>query len=63
MEEKLQELRRYFDSGATRSYAFRREQLLSFKNAVVRYEKEIFDALYSDLKKVPEEAGLRKTGC
>ncbi|MDX2047647.1 MAG: aldehyde dehydrogenase family protein [Chitinophagaceae bacterium] len=60
--ERLLNMRRYFESGATKSYAFRRQQLLSFKNAVLKYEKEINKALYDDLKKTPEECWVTETG-
>jgi len=40
-----------FKSGRTRSYAFRREQLLKLKAAIGRMEPEIFAALKKDLRK------------
>jgi aldehyde dehydrogenase (NAD+) len=58
----LENLRRYFFSGATKSYTFRKEQLLSLKEAVMRYEKEIDTALFSDLKKSAEETYATETG-
>ena len=51
----LSELRKFYVSGSTRSYAFRIKQLRAFKDAVKRYEPEIFEALYADLKKNPED--------
>lgn len=59
---ELPELRHYFSTGATRSYAFRKQQLLLLKDAIVKYEQDINDALYSDLKKSPEEAYATETG-
>lgn len=56
------QMRRYYDSGATKSYAFRREQLLKFRNAVKKYEKQLHKALYTDLKKSPEECWVTETG-
>lgn len=59
---KLASLRRYFDSGITRSYAFRKEQMLKLRRAVNRYEEELHQALYADLKKSPEESWVTETG-
>ncbi|MFM2138665.1 MAG: hypothetical protein RJA57_972 [Bacteroidota bacterium] len=58
----LQALRAFFDSGGTRDYRFRAEQLRSLRASVVRNEKKIFDALYTDLKKVPEECWFTENG-
>jgi aldehyde dehydrogenase (NAD+) len=58
----LEALRRYFDSGATRSYAFRKEQLKKLKQAVLGHEQELYDALNADLKKSPEESWVTETG-
>jgi aldehyde dehydrogenase (NAD+) len=55
-------MRRYYDSGATRSYAFRREQLQKLKAALLQAEGELHDALYADLKKSPEESWVTETG-
>ncbi len=41
----------YFESGATRSYAFRKEQLKKVKQAVNRYDNRIIEALSKDFKK------------
>jgi aldehyde dehydrogenase (NAD+) len=58
----LERLRTYYDSGATRSYEFRTEQLVKLKNGLLKYEKEIYDALYTDLKKSPEESYASELG-
>jgi len=55
-------MRRYFDSGATRSYAFRKQQLQNLKKAIAKYETALHDALYTDLKKSPEECWVTETG-
>ena len=60
--DQLQAMREYYNSGVTRSYAFRREQLQKLKIAVLGREKEFHDALYSDLKKSPEESWVTETG-
>ncbi|MGB3006961.1 MAG: aldehyde dehydrogenase [Chitinophagaceae bacterium] len=59
---RLEEMRRYFNSHATRSFAFRREQLLKLKKAILDHELELYDALYADLKKSPEETWVTETG-
>jgi aldehyde dehydrogenase (NAD+) len=58
----LQKQRTFFDSGATRSYEFRRDQLLAFKNVILKYEQEINNALHTDLKKTAEECWVSETG-
>lgn len=55
-------LRRYFQTGITRPYAWRRLQLLALKKAIMEHETEIQAALYADLKKSPEEAYGTETG-
>src|SRR5579872_4634023 len=49
-------LRRYFQTGITRPYAWRRQQLQALKKAILEHGTEIQAALYTDLKKSPEEA-------
>ncbi|GEA26440.1 aldehyde dehydrogenase [Microcystis aeruginosa NIES-4325] len=60
--EKLAKLRQYFASGATRSYQFRRQQLEKLKQAIIKYEAEVYQALYSDLKKSPEDCWITENG-
>lgn len=55
-------MRQYFQTGATLSYAFRKEQLLKLKKAILKYEKELHAALYADLKKSEEESWVTETG-
>lgn len=60
--EHLIQMRRFFDNGNTKSYAWRKKQLQKLKAAVKKYEKEIHNALYADLKKSPEECWATETG-
>ena len=60
--QKLDEMRNYFNSGATKSFVFRKEQLQKFRNAVLQHEEALYDALYADLKKSKEEAWVTETG-
>ena len=48
--------RNYFESGATRSYAFRLRQLKKLKEAIAQYQGQIQDALHADIGRPPFEA-------
>lgn len=54
--------RRFFESGATLSYNFRKQQLQALSEALKRFEEPLFEALYSDLKKSREEAWVTEIG-
>jgi aldehyde dehydrogenase (NAD+) len=60
--QQLASMRRYFESGITKPYAFRKQQLLALKKAVIQYEAEIYTALYADLKKSKEECWVTENG-
>jgi aldehyde dehydrogenase (NAD+) len=60
--QQLQASANYFETGATQPYAFRKEQLQKLKAAILQQEKELHDALYTDLKKSPEESWVTETG-
>ncbi|NQU36287.1 MAG: aldehyde dehydrogenase family protein, partial [Actinobacteria bacterium] len=51
-------LRRYFESGATRSSAWREEQLSALITMLEREEKEILAALAQDIRKCTFEGHL-----
>lgn len=55
-------LRQYFNTGITRPVSYRKEQLKKLKHAILKYEKEIYDALHADLKKSPEESWVTEVG-
>ncbi|MES2002918.1 MAG: aldehyde dehydrogenase [Bacteroidota bacterium] len=59
---QLTAMRQYFSSGVTKPYAFRKQQLLALKQAVVTHEAEIYTALYADLKKSKEECWVTENG-
>ncbi|MDP3394375.1 aldehyde dehydrogenase [Sediminibacterium sp.] len=59
---QLQQLRQFFVSGATRPYAFRKQQLLNLKRAVENHEDEIYAALFADLHKSKEECWVTENG-
>ena len=58
----LNEMRQYYASGATKTLAFRKKQLLALKRAVIDHEEEIYAALYADLKKSKEECWVTENG-
>jgi aldehyde dehydrogenase (NAD+) len=60
--EDLTNLRRHFETGATKPLAFRKEQLKKLRLAIQKHETDIAEALYTDLKKSPEEAYGTETG-
>lgn len=62
IDESLNSMRRYFESDATQSYSFRKEQLKKLKQAILKYEKELYEALNADLKKSPEESWVTELG-
>ena len=62
MTSNINQLRTYFNSGATQSYAFRLQQLQKLKKAVLASEKMLYAALYADLKKTNEDAWATEVG-
>lgn len=62
MQNKLVALRQFFNGGNTRTYAFRKEQLKNLKESILKHEQDLYDALYADLKKSPEEVWATETG-
>jgi aldehyde dehydrogenase (NAD+) len=59
---QLLKVSQYFESGITLDYDFRRKALENLKAALLRHEKDIYAALYADLKKSPEEAWASELG-
>jgi aldehyde dehydrogenase (NAD+) len=62
MQVSIENLRAYFLSGATQSYDFRLNQLKRLKKVVLESEKELYQALYADLKKTDEDAWATEVG-
>lgn len=58
----LLSMRSYFETDATKSYLFRKEQLTKLKAAVIEHTHSIQEALNADLKKSPEETWVTETG-
>jgi aldehyde dehydrogenase (NAD+) len=60
--QSLNALGSYFKSGITKSYTFRKEQLKQLKKSILSHEQDLYEALYADLKKSPEEVWATETG-
>ena len=58
----LHRLRTHFNSGITKDYRFRKEQLKKLRASILKHEQDLYDALYADLKKSPEETWVTETG-
>lgn len=58
----LEKMRQHFNSGITKPYIFRKEQLKQLKTSILSHEQDLYDALYVDLKKSPEEVWATETG-
>jgi aldehyde dehydrogenase (NAD+) len=59
---ELTAIRKFFDSGKTRSFDFRKKQLLKLRDVIKQHEEQIFRALFDDLKKSPEECWVTENG-
>jgi len=58
----LEKMRQYFNGGETKPYSFRKEQLKKLKASILNHEEQLYDALYTDLKKSKEETWVTETG-
>lgn len=58
----IQRQRAHFQAGATQDLRFRREQLQKLHNAIQAHEGLLFEALYADLRKSPNEAYTTEIG-
>jgi aldehyde dehydrogenase (NAD+) len=58
----LENQRSYFNSGITKPYAFRKEQLQKLKTAILQNEVALYEALHKDLKKSKEEVWVTEIG-
>ncbi|MEO8771415.1 MAG: aldehyde dehydrogenase [Ferruginibacter sp.] len=61
-QNKLSAVRDYYNSGATRSFEFRKQQLQKLKAALEKHEQTIYAALFEDLKKSQEESWVTENG-
>lgn len=56
IKEVIEKQRLYFEEGITKDVDFRLEKLKILKNAIIKNEKEIMEALKKDLNKAPFES-------
>src|SRR6187399_2750950 len=59
---ELNQLRSFYNSGATRTYLYRKQQLKKLKYSIQKHEKDLYNALNTDLKKSPEECWVTENG-
>lgn len=62
LKKKIEQVRAFYRSGATLSYAYRVRQLKNLKQSIIKYEKEIAVALMVDLNKSDFETYMTETG-
>lgn len=62
VENMIMEQRQFYFSRATKSAKFRKEQLIKLKKAILKYEQDIVNALYLDLRKSEFEAYATEIG-
>jgi len=58
----ISDIRKFYDTGATRDISFRIAQLKKLKHAIKSHEKDILKALHNDLRKPPFEAYASEVG-
>lgn len=58
----LNAIRSFFNTGATRTIGFRKDQLQRLKESILRHEDALSDALFEDLHKSREEVWITETG-
>ena len=62
LQQQLSQMRSPFPVLAARDYAYRKQNLLKLKQALISHEEEIYDALHTDLKKNREESYVTELG-
>lgn len=62
VEKMIAQQRQFYFSRVTKDVNFRKEQLLKLKKTILKYEKEVLDALYLDLRKSEFEAYATEVG-
>jgi aldehyde dehydrogenase (NAD+) len=60
--QQLDAMRNFFNSGATKTYRFRKQQLKQLQQSILDHEDDLYRALYDDLKKSKEEVWVTETG-
>lgn len=62
IEQAIMQQRKFFESGHTKDYAFRKNALLKLQTAIRQYKEDFVEALQKDLRKSAEEAILTEIG-
>lgn len=62
IEKVLKEQRRFFETGGTKSFEFRKKALNRLEIVIKKHEREIADALKKDLQKSAFESYMTETG-
>lgn len=62
ISQLVEKQRAFFATGKTKPYAFRKAQLIALRNGIRKYEREIMEALYKDLRKSEFEAYATEIG-
>lgn len=62
IEKRVHQQQIYFQKGSTRSYSFRKQQLVALKKMINNHEQAIYDALKSDLNKSSHETFTTELG-
>lgn len=62
IQHKLEALRNFYNSGATKTYEFRKQQLINLKRSILNHEEELYKCLCIDLKKNKEEVWVTEIG-
>ena len=62
MLDILEKQKKFFLTDQTKTYAFRKKQLMILKEAIENYEEKLIDALYKDLHKSSIEAFTTEIG-
>ena len=62
IQELAAQQRTYFNTGTTRTAAFRRQALERLRAALLEHEEELNAALLADLNKAPAESYFTETG-
>jgi aldehyde dehydrogenase (NAD+) len=62
MQSLLYKQKQYYDTGITKDYTFRKQQLIKLKHVIISHEKEITEALCKDLGKSSFESYTTEIG-
>jgi aldehyde dehydrogenase (NAD+) len=62
IQHKLETLRNFYNSGTTKTYEFRKQQLINLKRSILDHEEELYKCLHIDLKKNREEVWVTEIG-